>query len=115
MTSVCLSYWVCGKCLEYQVRGYNLCKQIAGKHWRTLSFEEKVASLVAQMVKNPPAMKETQFQSLGQEDPLKGMVTLSSILAWRIPWMEEPSRLLSVGSQRVRHDQGTNTLTFSKR
>ena len=48
-------------------------------------------SLVAQTVKNPPAMQETQVQSLGQEDPLKeGMATYSGILAWRIPWTEEP-------------------------
>ena len=48
-------------------------------------------SLVAQMVKNPPAMQETWIQSLDWEDPLeKGMTTYSSILAWRIPWMEEP-------------------------
>ena len=63
------------------------------------------ASLVAQLVKNLPAMQETQVQSLGHEDPLeKGMVTHSSILAWRIPWMEEPGRLQSMRSQRVRHD-----------
>ena len=50
-------------------------------------------------------MQETQVQSLGQEDPLeKKMATHSSILAWRIPWMEEPGRLQSMGSQRVRHD-----------
>ena len=57
------------------------------------SFRGKTdrASLVAQMVKNPPAMREIQVQSLGQEDPLvKGMATHSSILAWRIPWIEEP-------------------------
>jgi len=52
------------------------------------------ASLVAQMVKNLPAMQETRVQSLGGEDPLeKGMATHSSILAWRIPWTEEPGRL----------------------
>ena len=52
------------------------------------------ASLVAQMVKNLPAMQETRFQSLGQEDPLEeGMATHPSILAWRIPWTEEPGRL----------------------
>ena len=63
------------------------------------------ASLVAQMVKYPPAMQETQVQSLGQEDPLeKGMATQSSILVWRIPWTEEPGRLQSMGSQKVRHD-----------
>ena len=50
-------------------------------------------------------MQETWVQSLGQEDPLEEeMVTHSSILAWKIPWTEEPGRLLSTGSQRVRHD-----------
>ena len=50
-------------------------------------------------------MRETQVQSLGQEDPLeKEMVTHSTILAWRIPWTEEPGGLLSMGSQRVEHD-----------
>ena len=63
------------------------------------------ASLVTQMVKNLPAMQETQVQSLGWEDPLeKGMTTHSSILAWRIPWTEEPGMLQSVGSYRVRPD-----------
>ena len=63
------------------------------------------ASLVAQTVKNLPAMQETWVQSLGREDPLeKGMATNSSILAWRIPWTEEPSRIQSVGLQRVVHD-----------
>ena len=53
-----------------------------------------LASLVAQMVKNLPAMQETQVQSLGQEDPLeKGMATHSSILAWRMSWTEEPGGL----------------------
>ena len=57
------------------------------------------------MVKNLPAMLETEVQSLGQEDPLeKGMATHSSILAWSIPWTEEPGGLQSRGSQRVRHD-----------
>ena len=57
------------------------------------------------MVKNLPAMQEAQVQSLGQEDPLeKEMATQSSILAWIIPWTEEPGRLQSMGSQRVRHD-----------
>ena len=56
------------------------------------------ASLVAQMVKNLPAMQGTQVQSLDQEDPLeKGMATHSSILAWTIPWTEEPGRLQSMG------------------
>ena len=57
------------------------------------------------MVKNLPAMRETQVQSLGREDPLeKRMATHSSILAWRIPWTEEPGGLQSIGSQRVGHD-----------
>ena len=57
------------------------------------------ASLVAQMVKNLPVMQETWVQSLGQEDPLeKGIAIHSSILAWRIPWTEEPGRLQSMGS-----------------
>ena len=66
---------------------------------------EYLASVVAQAVKNLPAVQETGVQSLGQEDPLeKGMATHSSILAWRIPWTEEPGGLQSMGSQRVRHD-----------
>ena len=57
------------------------------------------------MVKNLPAMQETWLRSLGQEDPLeKGMAIHSSILAWRIPWIEEPDGLQFVGSQRVGHD-----------
>ena len=56
------------------------------------------SSLVAQLVKNLPVMQETQVGSLGWEDPLeKGMATHSSILAWRIPWTEEPGRLQSMG------------------
>ena len=63
------------------------------------------SSLVLQLVKNPPAVRETWVLSLGQEDPLeKGMAIHSSILAWRIPWTEEPSGLQSMGSQRVGHD-----------
>ena len=63
------------------------------------------ASLVAQMLKNLPAMQETQVLSLGQEDPLeKGISTHSSVLAWKIPWTEEPGGLQSTGLQRVRHD-----------
>ena len=60
---------------------------------------------MAQVVKNPPAEQETQFRSLGQEDPLeKGVATHSSILAWRIPWTEDSGRLQSMGSQRVGRD-----------
>ena len=57
------------------------------------------------MAKNPPAMQEIRVQSLGQKDQLeKGMATHSNILAWRIPWTEEPEGLQSMGLQRVRHD-----------
>ena len=64
-------------------------------HWQT-SYKT---------VKNPPAMQETQVRSLGQEGPLeKGMAIQSRILAWRIPWTEEPGRLHSMGSHRVGHN-----------
>ena len=57
------------------------------------------------MVKNPTAMQETQVRSLGQDDPLEeGMATHSSILAWKIPWTEEPGGLQSMVSRRVGHD-----------
>ena len=63
------------------------------------------------MVKNPPAMQETWAQSLGQDDPLEEeMATHSSILAWEIPWTEEPGRLQSTGSQRVRHHLVTKSI-----
>ena len=64
-----------------------------------------MASLVTQTVKNLPAMQETWVPSLSLEDPLeKEMTTHSSILAWRIPWTEEPGRLQPMVSQRVSHD-----------
>ena len=65
------------------------------------------------MVKNPPAIRETQVLSLDWEDPPeKGMATHSSILAWRISWTEETGGLQSIGSQRVGHDRVTNTHTY---
>ena len=65
----------------------------------------QITSPVAQMVHSLPAMRETQVQSLGREDPLeKGMMTYSNIFAWRIPWTEEPGGPQSVGLQRVRYD-----------
>ena len=66
-------------------------------------------SLVAQTVKHLPTVQETWVQSLRQEDLLeKEMATHSSILAWEIPWMEEPGRLQTMGSQRVRHDRASH-------
>ena len=63
------------------------------------------ASLVAQMVERLPAMRKTWVRSLGREDPLeKEMAIHSSTLAWKIPWMEVPDRLQSMGSQKVGHD-----------
>ena len=63
------------------------------------------ASLEVQKVKSLPAVQEIWVQSLGREDPLeKGMATHYSILAWKIPWMEEPGGLQSMGSLRVGHD-----------
>ena len=74
------------------------------------------ASFIVQSVKNLPAMQETPVRFLGWEDPLKEeMATHSSILAWRIPWTEEPGSLQSMGSTRVGYDlatQPTNQLTM---
>ena len=65
----------------------------------------RMASLVTQAVKNLPAVQETRVRSLGREDPLeKEMVIHSSIIAWRVPWTEEPGGLQSMRSQRVGHD-----------
>ena len=75
----------------------------------TSQFLQGLASLVAQRRKHLPTMQETQVWALGWEDSLeKGMATHSSILAWRIPWTEEPGGLQSMGSQRVGHDWATS-------
>ena len=67
-------------------------------------YNSQWASLVAQMVKIPPTMRETWVQSLGREDPMeKEMATQSSTLAWKIPWTEELGSLQSMGLQRVGH------------
>ena len=72
-----------------------------------------MASLVAQMVNCLPTMWDTQVQSLVREDFLeKEMATQSSTLAWKIPWMEEPGRLQSIRSQRVRHNWASLSLSF---
>ena len=73
------------------------------------AFYEHGAFLVAQTVKHLPAMQETWVWSLGQEDPLeKEMATHCSTVAWKIPWTEDPGRLQSMGSQRVRHNWATS-------
>ena len=67
--------------------------------------KQREASLLSQMVKNLPAMQETWVPSLGWGDPLgEDLATHSSILTWRIPWIEEPGRLQSMGLQRIGHD-----------
>ena len=87
---------------------------LSRKFWLGASIWDP-ASLVAQTVKRLPAVQETWVQSLGWEDPLeKEMATHSSTLAWKIPRTEEPGRLQSLGSQRVRHDW-TNSLSFLKK
>ena len=79
--------------------GENSAANLVHAHWQ-ISLPDDWASLVAQLIKNPPAMQETQVQSLGGEDPLeKEMATHSSILDWRIPWSGEPGRLQSTGFQ----------------
>ena len=83
--------------------------------WLNLMFlkHDFVATLVAQMVKDLSAMQETRVHSLGREDPLeKDMATHSGILAWRIPWTEEPGGLQSTRLQRVRHDLATKPPPF---
>ena len=73
--------------------------------WALESITTKKASLVTQTVKCLSTMQENQVQSLGGKDLLeKEMATHSSILVWKIPWMEEPGRLQSMGLQRVRHN-----------
>ena len=80
-------------------------REMGGRFKREGLYDTYGASLVAQMVKSLPAVGKTWVQSLGWEDSLeKEMATHSSTLAWKIPWMEEPGRLQSVGSQRVGHD-----------
>ena len=85
--------------------------QIAEVHLKgmTAISPDFASSLVAQTVKHLPEMWETQVRLLGREDPLeKEMATHSSSLVWKIPWTEEPGRLWSMGSQRVRHDWETS-------
>ena len=78
-----------------------------------LTYTKYQTSLVAQMVKNLPTIQETQVLSLDQEDALeKGMAVHSNILAWRIPWTEEPGKLQTVWSQRIRHNWDSNTTTI---
>ena len=105
--------WIIGK-LILKTHTFKISKYA----FNNTLFKEKIiwilektgASLVAQMVKNLPAMQNIWVLSLGWDDPLeKEMATHSSILVWRIPWTEEPGGLQSMGLQRVGHDWATNT------
>ena len=92
---------------------FQLCDLPDTANTSLLLWNPSFPSLVAEMVKNSPALQETRVWSLDREDPPeKGMVTHSSILAWRISWTEEASRLQSMGLQRVGHDWATNTYVF---
>ena len=72
---------------------------------KDMKLKDAYSSLVVQRLKHLLAMWETWVRSLGREDPLeKEMATHSSVLAWKIPWTENPGRLQSIGSQRVGHD-----------
>ena len=94
-------------CLRYWKLIFRWSTQMAWFIWNVLKMESR-APLLAQMVKNLPAMR-----SLDWDDPLeKGMATHSSILAWRIPRTEEPDGLQSIGLQRVGHNRVNNTFTF---
>ena len=85
--------------------------KIARRNINNLRYADNT-TLIAQMVKNLPVMRETHVRFMGQEDPLeKGMATHSSTLAWRIQWTKETGRLQSTGLQTVRHDWVTNTTT----
>ena len=87
------------------VWGWNKGVEKEIKHKYLAAFIMVQVFLVAQMVKSVPAMQETWVQSLGWEDPLEEEMAIhSSILVWKIPWMEEPGRLQSMGSQRVGHN-----------
>ena len=108
------------KCIMTRLHHYNIIDSIFHCPKDPLcpayssSLNRPPVSPVAQMVKNSPAMPETWVQSLGWDGPLeKGMATHSSILAWRIPWTEEPGGLQSLGSQRVGHGWATNTFTLN--
>ena len=90
----------------------DIFKHTGERIW-VLKFALNYSSLVAGMVKCLPAMRETQIQSLGQKDPLeKEKATHCSILAWKIPWTEEPGRLQSMWSQRVGHNWATSLSLF---
>ena len=124
----CRSSWWCHPIISSSVIPFSSCLQSfpalesspmsqffasGGQRIRVLA-SASVLPLVAEMVKHLPTMRETWVQSLGWEDLLeKEMATHSSILAWKIPWMEDPGRLQSMGSQRVKHHWATSLISPS--
>ena len=99
--------------LYVAVRGYMWAVSLSELEY-LMSVIKLETSLVAQMVKHLSTTRETWVWSLGGEDLLeKEMATHSSILAWKIPWMEKPNRPQSTGSQRVRHDWATSLTYFT--
>ena len=124
----CRSSWWCHPVISSSVIPFSSCLQFSPSirvfsnesvlhiRWpKDWSFSFSISpSLVAQTVKRLPTMRETWVQSLGWEDLLeKEMATHCSILAWKIPWMEEPGRLQSMGSQRVKHHWATSLISSS--
>ena len=106
--------WNTEKCNKMRYDCMNITKisklKMWGWWWDYLPLTNVMGSLIAQTVKNLPAKQESRVWSLRQKDLLReGTGTHSSILAWRIPWPEEPGGLQCMGSQRVRHDWVTNT------
>ena len=103
-------YWLANLFLDNPLRKCAQHSKGLTLEWRKESqLRDEISSLVAQMVKRLPTMQETWVQSLDWEDLLeKEMATHSSTLAWKNPWMEEPDRLQSMGSQRVGHDWVTS-------
>jgi len=94
-------YWQYGNCVSV----INRMSAFPQNLYVEILIPRVMASLVAQTVKRLPAMRETWVRFLSREDPLEKEMTIhSSTLAWKIPWTEEPDRLQSMGSQRVRHD-----------
>ena len=103
-----LSNWTELRSRRKNVTSISSISLIHSVSWLLLNIYHMPSSLVAQIVKRLPTMRETQILSLGWEDPLeKEMATHSSTLAWKIPWTEESGRLESMGSQRVGHDWTT--------
>ena len=105
-------YWLLGKGGCSQVLYCKVVKELINILRKIFGTIQVLASLVAQMVKKLPAMRETCIRSLGREDPLERKWQPLRYCAWRIPWTEEPGGLQSMASHRVGHNRATNPFTF---